>query len=439
LRKNWQNIIHSEPCPSIDKLVLYHEGKLSKNDSLAIESHAASCEICNDLLEGMAGLQDIDSLTKVEDELKIRLDKTLFRKRSKQIFMPVYQRIAIAASILIIAGIVFFLIRNNDVKIKQVAQVNQKTSPQVLEKTENKQEIKEKLPQESKNVERKMKNVPAKEKEKNTDFAMSDIQYEEGSGIQNNPKYSQGITADKVMENAPQEIAAVKPESETEKVDVKKERNDLSREKGAGIILGRSMMSDKNIVYGEVTDEKGAPMQGVNIVAKGTTKSVVTDKEGRFVIIPDTIDHSLIVSTIGYRKQEVSAIKNSNLKIILEPEVTALNEVDVANYGTQKKYKVAGNASSVKSIDINENLTAIRIQIDSLENILKNNMNDKALIKSLIEKYLEIQYKEEALMKLISLYDQTIDKEQKKDINEIIRLTKEENYSKALKKLKKLK
>ena len=102
-------------------------------------------------------------------------------------------------------------------------------------------------------------------------------------------------------------------------------------------------------VKGQVVDENGDPVIGATIQVKGTKNGTVTDLDGRFSI-PNAIGQTLTVSYVGYKKVELVA-STASLKITLESEVSALNEVVVIGYGTQRKGDVTSSVGSVKSED----------------------------------------------------------------------------------------
>ena len=59
-------------------------------------------------------------------------------------------------------------------------------------------------------------------------------------------------------------------------------------------------------VTGTVTDAKGEPLLGVNVVVKGTTNGTITDLDGKYSleVEPNSI---LVVSYIGYVSQQIPA------------------------------------------------------------------------------------------------------------------------------------
>src|SRR6478752_6915706 len=72
-------------------------------------------------------------------------------------------------------------------------------------------------------------------------------------------------------------------------------------------------------VTGTVTDEKGAPLSGATIMAKGAKNNTTTNASGKFeVVVPEGVN-ALVVSYIGYETKEVSLAKGSNrLDVVLK-------------------------------------------------------------------------------------------------------------------------
>lgn len=103
-------------------------------------------------------------------------------------------------------------------------------------------------------------------------------------------------------------------------------------------------------VTGIVTDHRGEPIIGANIVEKGTTNGVVTDIDGNFSIsVPGNA--TLRISYIGYIGQELSILNQSNISVILKEDLQRLEEVVVVAYGTQIKRNVTG---AMETLDFEE-------------------------------------------------------------------------------------
>ena len=114
-------------------------------------------------------------------------------------------------------------------------------------------------------------------------------------------------------------------------------------------------------VSGNVVDQDGQPIPGVTILDENdNTKGTVTDFDGNFTIsVPS--DGSLNVSFIGYESQTIPVSGQTNISIILEEGVSALDEVIITGYGSQvKKSDLTGSIASVSSEDF-ENQPLIRV------------------------------------------------------------------------------
>ena len=108
---------------------------------------------------------------------------------------------------------------------------------------------------------------------------------------------------------------------------------------------------------GVVKDEKGEPLPGVTVVLKGTTVGSATDINGKFSLkIPLAENAILEFSFLGYGKKEIRVKtgegKSSPLTVILEEEVSKLDEVVVTGIFSRKKEGYTGSSVTVKGEDI---------------------------------------------------------------------------------------
>lgn len=104
-------------------------------------------------------------------------------------------------------------------------------------------------------------------------------------------------------------------------------------------------------IKGNVVDNTGESLIGVNVVVKGTLNGSLTDINGDYTINVKPGD-ILSFSYIGYLTQEIKVEKNvSSLNVILQEETKVLNEVVVIGYGTQRRSEVASSIGTVKSED----------------------------------------------------------------------------------------
>ncbi|HEX5170825.1 MAG TPA: TonB-dependent receptor [Cyclobacteriaceae bacterium] len=109
--------------------------------------------------------------------------------------------------------------------------------------------------------------------------------------------------------------------------------------------ISRSALA-QNVVSGKVTDAQSAPLPGVSILLKGTTQGTVSDTEGNFSLAANG-DGTLVFSFIGYQTQEVLITNRSQINVIMQEDVTTLDQVVVVGYGIQEKKDITGAVAVV--------------------------------------------------------------------------------------------
>lgn len=90
-------------------------------------------------------------------------------------------------------------------------------------------------------------------------------------------------------------------------------------------------------VKGQVLDNLGEPLPGVNVMVKGTMTGIITDVDGNYEIVAPYSKASLVFSYVGYQPQEISLSGKHTLNVTLVEDTKALEEVVVVGYVTQKK------------------------------------------------------------------------------------------------------
>lgn len=118
--------------------------------------------------------------------------------------------------------------------------------------------------------------------------------------------------------------------------------------------LCSSMAAFAQSITGKVTDEAGQPLPGVSITEKGTTKGTSSLNDGTFKITVGSTNSVLVFSFVGYSPLEKTVGNQSNFNISLQPDNTALSEVVVVGYGTQKKKDLTGSIASADLVAFKE-------------------------------------------------------------------------------------
>jgi TonB-linked SusC/RagA family outer membrane protein len=126
------------------------------------------------------------------------------------------------------------------------------------------------------------------------------------------------------------------------------------------VIMPRSAPPTEEVVQqepisGTVTDaESGETLPGVNILVKGTTTGASTDQDGNFEFEVPSLQDTLVVTYIGYQRQEVPIDGRTELDIQLTTEAVMGEEMVVVGYGTQKRENLTGAVQSISGSDLAE-------------------------------------------------------------------------------------
>jgi len=106
-------------------------------------------------------------------------------------------------------------------------------------------------------------------------------------------------------------------------------------------------------IKGNVTDEKNLPLPGASVRVKNSKQVVSTDKNGDFQLVSTEDQPVLIFTYLGYKTKELTYMGQA-LSVKLEPDQSALDEVVVVGYGTQKKSDVLGAVASFNAKNVEE-------------------------------------------------------------------------------------
>lgn len=112
--------------------------------------------------------------------------------------------------------------------------------------------------------------------------------------------------------------------------------------------------AQSGVVKGVVKDSgTGEAIPFAALRVKGTMSGTSTDADGAYSInVADKASAVLVFSSINYKVKEVAVAGKSVIDVMLEVDATALEDVVVVAYGTQRKEAVTGSVSSLKSSSI---------------------------------------------------------------------------------------
>lgn len=121
-------------------------------------------------------------------------------------------------------------------------------------------------------------------------------------------------------------------------------------------VIGLNVNAQKISVTGVVKDATGETVIGASVLEKGTTNGITTNFNGEFTLSVSS-NATLVVSYVGYKKQEVLVAGQKNLVITLEEDAQVLGEVVAIGYATVKKGDATGSVSAIKPDKLNKGLT----------------------------------------------------------------------------------
>lgn len=90
------------------------------------------------------------------------------------------------------------------------------------------------------------------------------------------------------------------------------------------------------------------PLPGVSVFVKATTKGVITDLNGNYVLSGVSSNATLVFTFVGMKRFETSVSGKTVIDVSLEEETVGIEEVIAIGYGTVKKSDLTGAVGNVE-------------------------------------------------------------------------------------------
>lgn len=113
------------------------------------------------------------------------------------------------------------------------------------------------------------------------------------------------------------------------------------------LAISFQVAAQQNTVTGVVTDSDNAPLPGVNVMVKETTKGTQTDFDGQYSVVAYQ-GQTLVFSYIGFKTKEVKIGVNKTINVQLEESSEALSEIVVTGYSIQEDRSMVPTAAQIK-------------------------------------------------------------------------------------------
>lgn len=119
-----------------------------------------------------------------------------------------------------------------------------------------------------------------------------------------------------------------------------------------------SLSSDifgQTLVTGKVVDENNSPLPAVTVAIKDKEKATTTNNAGTYSLRLESLNATLVFSSIGYATQEVEVNNRSSIDIQMHlAQDNRLDEIVVVGYTTKKLSEISSSVSVVTGRELND-------------------------------------------------------------------------------------
>lgn len=124
------------------------------------------------------------------------------------------------------------------------------------------------------------------------------------------------------------------------------------------VILERSENQKQLRIMGTVVDKDNLAIPNVSVTLKGTKVIELTNSDGKFAINVPNSNAILVFNFLGFEPVEIKVGSQTNLKVVLKENISALNEVVVTALGIKREEKSLGYAvTQVKGEELTDALS----------------------------------------------------------------------------------
>lgn len=106
-------------------------------------------------------------------------------------------------------------------------------------------------------------------------------------------------------------------------------------------------------LQGQVNDESGLPLPGVNVFIKGTTVGTVTRTDGNYsLVVPDVMGMEVVFTFIGKKTKEVKYTGDRFINVVLKDSYNEMEEVQVRARANINEIDVRAKTGVVNEVDV---------------------------------------------------------------------------------------
>jgi len=372
--------------PTLELLRQYQEGLLSPALNHQLERHLLDCELCADIVEGMA-LSDATQTKAAVADISQRLTIAKEKRRAAAWYSD-WRAVAAVFVLLCSAVMVIYYQYTNLQTTPETIAVEQpetieshKTEPSInyappIAKLE--EEIVEEVQPAPPIIKPKLNTAKPIVAEEAIAFAEAD------EAVFPEATITEIAKADVAKPAALEEVTFdFKPDSAATiaKTTAQPKARAMALSENKVQIRGVAPITDfqrngvsTTLVQGTVTDDAGNPLPGVLVQVKGTTHGVSTNQNGIFSLQVPKGKNTLTFRYIGYETKEQKVDTTTNLLAInLQPDNKALSEVVVTGMGKQP-------ASTIEKPKPTIGTRAYKLYLKNEQRPLTSNVKGKVIV-----------------------------------------------------------
>ena len=109
-----------------------------------------------------------------------------------------------------------------------------------------------------------------------------------------------------------------------------------------GVVFFAAQAMAQRTVSGKVTNDKGAPLQNVSVMARGTTTGTITKADGTYSLTVPANAKALVFSAVDMSPVEIAIGTTATIDATLKNEDKTMSEVVVTAFGIKKNKKDLG-------------------------------------------------------------------------------------------------
>ena len=114
------------------------------------------------------------------------------------------------------------------------------------------------------------------------------------------------------------------------------------------------ILAQSKTVTGTIQDDRNNPVPGASVSVQGSSLGTAADSLGRFSLAVPPSAKTLVVSYVGYNRQEIAISGKTNFLVTLISASQNLNDVVVIGYGTARRREVTGSVATVTAKDFQQ-------------------------------------------------------------------------------------